>query len=166
LIDESGDDKHILYETAGAAFAFGWDFTNALFVDGGGNDEYEAKMISYGLAQIRSFAFFFEMGGTDSYTYVKDQQGFGAASFRDIYARPSELRTYDYYTKSAGIFIDASGTDNYLIKEEAKIIPSEKMKDNTIWFTPGKLDSNYGHNNFGIGIDADGGKIPELEIFD
>jgi hypothetical protein len=166
LIDECGDDKHILYETAGAALAFGWDFTNALFVDRDGNDQYEARMISYGLAQIRSFAFFFEMGGADSYTYGKGRQGFGAASFRDIYAKPSELRTYDYYTKSAGIFIDASGTDNYLIKEDAETAASEKMKDNTVWFTPEKSDSNYGHNNFGIGIDADGGKIPELEIFD
>jgi hypothetical protein len=166
LIDEAGDDKHILYETAGAAFGFGWDYTNALFVDRAGNDEYSAKMISYGLAQIRSFAFFFDMEGNDSYNYVNGQQGFGAATFRDNYAKPNELMTYYYYSKSAGIFIDAAGEDNYWHLSDEEKSTSEKYSNNAIWFTPDRSDPNYGHNNFGVGIDADTGHIPELEIFD
>jgi hypothetical protein len=166
LVDEAGNDKHILYETAGAALAFGWDYTNALFVDRAGDDTYEAKMISYGLAQIRSFAFFFDMAGADSYRYVDGQQGFGAATFRDNYARPSELMTYYYYSKSAGIFIDAAGTDTYSIQDGEETTASEKMKDNAVWRTPENTDPNYGHNNFGIGIDTEGGHIPDLEIFD
>lgn len=166
LIDEAGDDKHILYETAGAALAFGWDFTNALFVDRGGNDEYEAKMISYGLAQLRSFALFFEMGGTDTYKYVEGRQGFGAASFRPDFAKPKLFNPFTYYAKSAGIFIDASGTDNYILNQDDKEIAAEKYKDNAVWFTLEKDDPNFGHNNFGIGIDADRGFIPELDIFD
>jgi hypothetical protein len=166
LVDETGDDKHILYETAGAALAFGWDYTNALFVDRSGNDTYEAKMISYGLAQIRSFAFFFDMEGTDSYLYVKGQPGFGAASFRDNYGRPSELMTYYYYSKSAGIFIDVSGTDEYSEQDGEKAFASEKMKNDTTWWSPEKSDPNFGHNNFGIGIDTESGLIPDLEIFD
>ena len=166
LIDEAGNDKHILYETAGAALGFGWDYTNALFIDRAGDDHYEAKMISYGLAQIRSFAFFFDMGGADTYVYKSGQQGFGAATFRENYARPDELMTYYYYSKSAGIFIDASGTDLYLIKDDENETPSLKFKDNHSWFTPEKTDSTYGYNNFGIGLDTENGFIPELEIFD
>ncbi|MEE9443867.1 MAG: hypothetical protein V3V99_14480 [candidate division Zixibacteria bacterium] len=166
LIDEAGDDKHILYETAGAALAFGWDFTNALFIDRGGNDEYEAKMISYGLAQLRSFALFFEMGGADTYKYVEGQQGFGAASFRPDFAEPKLLNPYTYYAKSAGIFIDASGTDNYILRQDDKEAAAEIYQDNAIWFTLDKDNPNFGHNNFGIGIDADTGHIPELGVFD
>ena len=166
LVDEAGDDKHILYETAGAALAFGWDYTNALFVDRAGNDTYEAKIISYGLSQIRSFAFFFDLGGADSYLYNKGQQGFGAGTFRDDYAKPSELMTYYYYSKSAGIFIDAAGTDNYSFQEEDETVPADKMKNNSIWRTPDLADPDFGYNNFGIGIDAENGHIPEMEIFD
>lgn len=166
LVDEAGNDKHLLYETAGAALGFGWDFTNALFIDRAGNDEYEAKIISYGLAQIRSFAFFFDMGGADSYTYNKDQQGFGAASYRDGFDKPSELHTYSYEAKSAGIFIDAEGMDNYFIVENEQAAAAEKYVNDAVWRTLEKNDEHYGFNNFGIGIDADSGHIPELEVFD
>ncbi len=166
LVDEAGNDKHLLYETAGAALGFGWDFTNALFIDRAGNDEYEAKIISYGLAQIRSFAFFFDMDGADSYTYNKGQEGFGAASFRDAFVKPSELHTYSYEAKSAGIFIDASGSDNYIAVENEDGSASEKYSNNSIWRTLDKDHEHYGYNNFGIGIDADSGRVPELEVFD
>lgn len=166
LLDESGDDKHILTETAGAAFGFGWDFTNALFIDRGGNDRYEAKIISYGLAQIRSMAFFFDMGGDDSYTYGKGQQGFGAATFREDYAKPNPLAPYFYYAKSAGLFIDAAGNDMYNIKDGDAVATSDAYRNGAIWFSPAKADTTYGHNNFGVGLDADGGTIPELNIFD
>lgn len=166
LVDESGDDKHVLTETAGAALAFGWDYTNAMYVDRAGNDTYEAKIISYGLSQIRSFAFFFDMGGADTYLYNKDQQGFGAATFRDDFARPSELMTYYYYSRSAGIFIDAGGTDLYSVRDSGMVSASDKMTDNSSWWTPDKTDPNFGSGNFGIGLDLEGGFIPDLEIFD
>ncbi|MDD4051303.1 MAG: hypothetical protein PHR28_05315 [candidate division Zixibacteria bacterium] len=166
LLDEAGDDKHILTETAGAALGFGWDYTNALFIDRGGNDIYEAKIISYGLAQIRSMAFFFEMGGDDSYIYTKGQQGFGAATFREDYAVPNPVAPYNYYSKSAGVFIDAAGNDSYKIKDGDSVIVSDKFRNDAIWFTPEKADLAYGHNNFGVGLDASDGTIPELNIFD
>lgn len=166
LIDEKGNDKHLLYETAGAALAFGWDYTNALYVDREGDDIYEAKIISYGLSQIRSFAFFFEMGGDDSYLFNKDQQGFGAGTFRDDYATPGELMTYYYYSKSAGIFIEADGNDTYLIRNDSVTVKSDEMVNNVSWWSPDKNDPNYGYDNFGIGIDTQKGRIPELEIFD
>ena len=166
LLDESGNDHHILTETAGAAFGFGWDYTNALLIDRAGNDTYDAKIISYGLSQIRSFAFFFDMGGDDSYTFGKNQPGFGAATYQDNFAKPTDLMTYYYYAKSAGIFIDGSGADKYLCRDSGAMTISEKLKDHAVWFNPAKTDSTYGHNNFGIGLDADSGRIPELEVFD
>lgn len=166
LIDEAGNDKHILTETAGAALAFGWDFTNALFVDRGGDDEYQAKIISYGLAQIRSFAFFFEAGGNDKYTYNEGQQGFGGATFRNDFARPSALFNYTFYTKSAGIFIDTDGNDDYSLVKEDGTRTTGIYDDNSIWYSPARDDPNFGFNNFGIGIDATEGDIPLLKIFD
>ncbi|MFW9770223.1 MAG: hypothetical protein ACFFEM_15510 [Candidatus Thorarchaeota archaeon] len=166
FVDESGDDRHLLYETAGAAFGFGWDYTNALFVDREGDDQYEAKMISYGLAQIRSFAFFFDMDGADTYLYNTGQEGFGAATFREDYAQPSELMTYYYFSKSAGIFIDASGTDLYWVRDGEQTVASEKLQNGLIWRSPDTTDANFGHDNYGIGIDAESGIIPDLKIFD
>ena len=90
----------------------------------------------------------------------------GQQIYRELYIKPSELRTYDYYTKSAGIFIDAGGVDNYWIKNDSTTPASEKYKNNRTWFDPEKADSNYGYNNYGIGIDRENGYIPELEIFD
>ena len=63
LIDEGGNDRHELWETAGAALAFGWDVVNAFLIDrGDGNDRYEAKIISMGCAEVRSNAFFLDEG--------------------------------------------------------------------------------------------------------
>jgi len=166
LVDESGDDRHLLYETAGAALGFGWDYTNALFVDRGGDDIYEAKIISYGLSQIRSFALFFDMDGADSYLYNKGQQGFGAATFRKDYAQANPLMTYYFHSRSAGIFIDASGTDVYSEQDGDKVYASEKMANNRVWRSPEPDDPDFGYNNFGIGIDTEDAFIPELEVFD
>ncbi len=166
LIDESGDDKHILTETAGAAFGFGWDYTNALFVDRAGNDTYDAGRISYGLSQIRSFAFFFDMAGADTYRYTAGQEGFGAATFRHNYSHPTPLLTYYYYSTSAGIFIDASGTDSYIERDGDTETAAETYRNNAVWYIPAKDDSSWVYNNYGIGIDAADGDIPNLKIFD
>ena len=74
--------------------------------------------------------------------------------------------TYYYYSRSAGIFIDAGGTDLYSIQDSGMVSASGKMKDNSSWWTPEKTDPNFGSNNFGIGLDLEGGFIPDLEIFD
>ena len=84
MIDEGGDDHHELYETAGAALAFGWDFTNAVLINKGGNDRYTAKMISYGLAEIRSNAFFIDIGGDEYYPCLGDITGDGVVGLNDL----------------------------------------------------------------------------------
>ncbi|MFQ6618744.1 MAG: hypothetical protein ACE5QV_08670, partial [Fidelibacterota bacterium] len=168
LIDEGGDDTHILYETAGAGLAFGWDYTNALFVDKGGNDSYEARIISFGLAQIRSNAFFFDLGGDDIYKFGKGAEGMGAATFRKDYKVPNPFAPYYTYSNSVGIFIDISGTDKYLQwnYKNDRVEESRKFQNNIMWLNPPEGSENYGYNNFGIGIDSEKGTIPELHFFE
>ena len=113
-----------------------------------------------------SMAFFFDLAGNDSYTYGKGQQGFGGATFRPDFAVPNPLVPYTYYAKSVGLFIDAAGNDRYAIKDGEAVAVSETFRNRAIWFSPAKADSVYGHNNFGVGLDAEGGIIPELNLFE
>ena len=113
LLDEGGDDRHELFETAGAALGFGWDYTNAFLINKGGNDFYKAKIISMGLAQIRSTAFLIDIGGDDEYMLGEGTPGLGEATYREDYRTPSQLTPYYYYAKSFGGFIDIGGNDIY-----------------------------------------------------
>jgi len=166
LIDENGDDTHELFETAGAGLAFGWDFANALFVDKGGDDKYSAKMISLGLSQIRSCALFVDIGGDDQYKLGIGTAGLGEASFREDYRQMHRLSPYFNYGRSFGGFIDIGGNDEYLEFDKDQTIPHAMAKDGGMWFQPGKADSTFGYRNFGVGIDAATGTVPDLYIWD
>lgn len=163
LIDEGGNDKHELYETAGAALGFGWDYTNAFLINIGGDDSYKAKMISMGLAQIRSNGFLFDIGGDDTYALGQGTPGLGEATYRDDYRKPSKLTPYYTYCNSLGCFIDIGGIDRYISYSDSTSAPHSRALDNQIWLAPAPSDSSYGAGNFGIGIDIDSGKISELE---
>lgn len=167
ILDEGGNDTHELWETGGAGIAFGWDYTNALLFDIGGNDRYIAKIISLGCAQIRSNAMLFDIGGDDYYQLQKDQQGFGAATYRDSYDHPNRFSPFDAYAKSFGLLLDIGGEDKYFdwIDENKKKVISKKCGNNSIWFSPSKDDEHYGANNYGVGMDVENGKVPELEFF-
>jgi hypothetical protein len=162
MIDEGGNDFHELFETAGAAFGFGWDYTNAFLINKGGNDKYSAKMISYGLAQIRSNAFFWDIGGDDEYFFANGSAGFGEATFRADYPAPSKLTPYYYYAKSFASFIDIGGADTYLQLTDDRRTEHTFAKNNAQWLRPARSDSTFGANNFGIGVDVDSGTIWEL----
>ncbi|MEW5993870.1 MAG: hypothetical protein AB1744_05685 [Candidatus Zixiibacteriota bacterium] len=162
LIDEGGNDRHELYETAGAALGFGWDFTNAFLINKGGNDTYRAKMISMGLAQIRSNAFLIDIGGDDEYLLGEGTAGLGEATFREGYEKPGKLTSYYYYGKSFGGFIDIAGHDQYLSFKDRDRSPHPTAKDNSMWFQPARSDSLFGYDNYGVGIDTDSGTVPEL----
>ncbi|MBN4072328.1 hypothetical protein JYU03_00240 [bacterium AH-315-F03] len=165
LLDEGGDDIHELYETAGAGFGFGWDYTNAFFINKGGDDTYTAKIISYGLAQIRSNAFFWDIGGDDQYVFENGSPGFGEATFRAGYANPSQLTPYYYYAKSFASFIDIGGADTYYQLSDGKKVEHAFAKNNSRWLNPARKDSTYGANNFGVGVDIDSGTIFELLLW-
>ena len=177
LLDENGDDKHELFETAGAALGFGWDFTNAFLINKNGNDSYRAKMISIGLAQIRSFAFLIDIGGDDTYMLGEGTAGLGEASYKEYYKKPSKLTPYYYYGKSFGGFIDIGGDDRYYRfdpksivhtkdLQESHLSPDQKINKLSLWLKPTKSDSAYGANNFGVGIDIDSGTVPEFFMWD
>ncbi len=167
MIDESGNDRHELWETSGAALSFGWDYTNSLLVDKGGNDYYEGKIISIACAEIRSNSFFFEIGGNDTYKFGKGALGIGASDYRDDYQYPNRYSPYNYFTKSIGIFLDIGGEDKYLdwdVKMDDTEI-SKTYKNNFTWYNPPLDDAKYGWGNYGIGIDTKDGTIPELYFF-
>jgi hypothetical protein len=162
LIDESGNDRHELYETAGAALGFGWDFTNAFLINKGGNDTYRAKMISMGLAQIRSNAFLIDIGGDDTYYLGEGTPGLGEATFRKGYDKPGKLTSYYSYAKSFGGFIDIGGRDRYYSFKDEQNTPHPLAQNDTVWFQPAQTDSLYGFDNYGVGIDIESGTVPEL----
>jgi hypothetical protein len=164
LIDEAGDDKHKLFETAGAGLGFGWDFTNAFLINNGGNDIYRAKMISMGLAQIRSNAFLIDIMGDDQYYLGKDTPGLGEGTYREGYAvTPTTLTTYYSYAKSFGGFIDIGGNDQYHWFNDEGETAIDFITNNSTWLQPTKEDSLFGYDNYGVGIDIEEGIIPELE---
>ncbi|MBI3922093.1 MAG: hypothetical protein HY318_11800 [Armatimonadetes bacterium] len=165
IFDEGGNDKHILYETGGAGIAFGWDFTVALLVDKGGDDLYEARMISIGCAQIRSNALLIDLGGNDTYTLPPGAEGFGAATFLESYAKPSySYGPYSLYGNSIGALLDIGGKDKYLDKDFAsgKESPSARAADNSKWLKPPKDSPQFGYRSFGIGLDAETGTVPDF----
>ena len=166
LIDEGGDDKHELYETSGAGLGFGWDYTNAFLINKGGNDVYRAKIISMGLAQIRSNAFLIDIGGDDSYYLGENTAGLGEATFRSNFKKPSNLTPYFSYAKSFGGFIDIGGNDNYYSFKDKKESAHPIAKNNFMWLKPERTDTTFGANNFGVGIDIDSGTIPEFFKWD
>jgi hypothetical protein len=155
LIDLAGDDKHILTETSGAALSFGWDFCNTLFVDEGGNDEYEARQFSIASSMIRSNTFFFELGGNDSYSVGSTKEFFGACDRKDNYRSPQKS-LYNFEANQHAIFIDASGIDNYWIENEQEKHVHPSISNNSQWCLP---DSLGFINNYFIGIDAENGVI-------
>ncbi|UCG60449.1 MAG: hypothetical protein JSV52_08920 [Candidatus Zixiibacteriota bacterium] len=176
LLDESGNDRHELYETAGAALGFGWDFANALLINKGGDDSYRAKMISMGLAQIRSNAFLIDTDGNDRYLLGKGTPGLGEATYRAGMDKPLPLLTYYYYTKSFGGFIDIGGEDTYHefeIASDSATATTDTLttehplaRDNSLWLQPARADSTFGFNNFGVGLDIRDGIIPELLLWE
>jgi hypothetical protein len=162
LLDENGNDRHELFETAGAALGFGWDYTNAFLINLNGNDVYRAKMISMGLAQIRSNAFLVDIGGDDVYYLGKGTPGLGEATFRADYLKPSRLTPYYTYAKSFGGFIDIGGVDQYYEFDDDSDIEHPVAANNKLWLQPSRSDSTFGADNFGVGIDCDRGTVPEF----
>jgi len=133
LIDEAGDDEHVLFENAGAAFGFGWDVVNAFLIDrGNGNDRYEAKRISFGLAEVRSNAFFLDEGGDDTYVLGRGK-GFGDVDEREHYTKPKRTTGYAFWLAQVGVFLDLGGTDRYLRRRNDLRKPDSTAKDGATW---------------------------------
>ena len=188
IIDEHGDDRHDLFGNAGAALAFGWDFTVALLVDKEGDDFYKSNIISIASSEIRSNAFFFDLAGDDHYILGRGALGMGGVDFQS-YDQPHTLSPFYQYCNSIGLFIDSGGDDLYeeWVKEtiepeldedgnpigESETIEyfeeSEIWGDNMWWDYTDPDDERYGYNNFGIGWDLESGDdatIPDVTWLD
>ncbi len=167
IVDEGGDDTHRLFENAGAGIAFGWDFTNALLIDTAGDDIYEAKIISLGLAEIRSNALLIDLGGDDLYRLDAGQLGFGASDSRKEYSRPPSTAPYYGESLSLGLLLDGGGKDRHELRdpETGRFSPDTLLAD-SVWRTlpaPGSEEGGYG--NLGAFWDTELKRLPEIEPY-
>ncbi len=167
MFDESGDDRHELYETAGAGISFGWDFAVTLLVDWSGNDSYAGKIISIANAQIRSNSLLCDFGGNDEYRLNAGSDGIGEATFRDDYRTPRPTAPFTWYAQSYAILIDVGGADRYLdsLDSTRSTQPRPGTGDNRTWNRPARDSERFGFDNYGIGVDADSGRVDDLFRF-
>jgi hypothetical protein len=167
IFDETGDDKHELFETAGAGLSFGWDFTETFLVDWEGNDSYNGKIISIANSQIRSNSFLFDFGGVDRYQLNQRTDGMGEATFRDEFRTPRPTVPFTYYAEGYGILIDVGGADHYFdFDDSLKTVGARTgCSNNAIWHRPAKVAEEFGFNNYGIGLDVDSGLVREFFIY-
>ncbi|HEX5138311.1 MAG TPA: hypothetical protein VFY93_15150 [Planctomycetota bacterium] len=135
LIDEAGNDRHTLLENAGAGLGFGWDVVNAFLIDrGAGNDRYEARIISTGLAEVRSNAFLLDEGGDDTYVLDAGTKGFGDVDERPEYGDAPKTSAASFYLTQAAVFLDLGGKDTYLRRpDEGEPAPDAEAGDNRRW---------------------------------
>lgn len=161
LVDEAGDDEHVLGHNAGAGLAFGWDYTNALLLDLAGNDLYDAKIISLGLAEIRSNAILLDLAGDDTYRLDAGQLGLGAADLRDAYRQPPATAPSSGETLTVGLLIDGDGRDRYERRDaEGKLAPDSLLADGAWRLSPAPGDSAFGFGNHGVLWDCADGGLP------
>ena len=167
IVDEGGDDTHRLFENAGAGLAFGWDFTNALLIDAAGDDVYEAKIISLGLAEIRSNALLVDLGGNDLYRLDAGQLGLGASDCIDRYRQPPATAPYYGETLSVGLLLDAGGEDRYERRdpESGRFAPDSLLADGVWRCLPRPGTDDWGFGNHGAFWDCGGGRLPELDPY-
>ena len=164
ILDEGGDDRHILFENAGAGLAFGWDFTNALLIDTQGNDHYEGKIISLGLAEIRSNAILIDLSGDDRYRLDAGQLGFGASDSREDYGKPRATAPYMGESLSIGLLLDGDGDDDYELRDPAsgKFSPDTLLADSHWRLRPPPQEEGAGFGNHGAFWDTELMWLPEL----
>jgi hypothetical protein len=158
LIDEAGNDRHTLLENAGAGFGFGWDVVNAFLIDRGtGSDRYEAKIISTGLAEVRSNAFFLDEGGDDTYVLDEGTKGFGDVDERPEYTDPPKTSTASFALTQVGVFLDLGGKDTYLRRpKEGEPAPDPEAGDDRRWNVRARDAAAPGGFNVSFAADLEG----------
>jgi hypothetical protein len=126
---------------------------NALLIDrGAGSDRYEAKIISTGLAEVRSNAFFIDEGGDDTYVLDAGADGFGDVDERKEYVDPAKTSTASLSLGQVGVFLDLGGKDTYLRGTE----PDAQARDGARWNVRARDVSAPGGFNVSFGADLEG----------
>ncbi|MFC2172058.1 hypothetical protein ACFLU6_05435 [Acidobacteriota bacterium] len=164
LMDEKGDDSHVMWETSTSGMGFGWDFTNALLINGEGDDRYELKGSGLGLASGRSHVIFADLGGDDDYRFSGKGNALGCAPPREDYRHFDPLMPYEFYASDHGFFIDAGGKDRYsvLVGEDYQPGSEHGYEDGFQRLCPAPDSDGFGFKNHGTGLDTEAGKIPEF----
>jgi hypothetical protein len=69
--------------------------------------------------------------------------------------------------RSNALLLEIGGKDTYRdwVVETNKTFISKKCADNSLWLSPSRDDKHYGFNNYGVGLDVESGRVPELEFF-
>lgn len=167
LVDESGNDVHELGHNAGAAYGFGWDVVNAFLIDrGAGNDRYEAKIISTGLAEVRSNAFFVDEGGDDTYVLSLKTKGFGDVDTRSSYETPRRHVLFPTLLDQVGLFLDLGGKDTYLRRGKGDVrTPDAAARDGGLWNERKRKPAARHGFNVSLGWDVEGGRIGAWDLW-
>lgn len=165
LIDEGGDDVHRLGHNAGAAYGFGWDVVNAFLLDrGAGNDRYEAKIISSGLAMVRSNAFLLDEGGDDVYVLDAGAQGLGDVDQRPEYRAPGRTATFPFHLGQVGLLLDLGGRDLYQRRgADGTLAPDPAARDGATWNLRAREPGALHGPNVSLGRDLERGRLGFLD---
>jgi hypothetical protein len=178
IIDEGGDDAYLQEQTipastAGAGIAFAWDFVTALLFDRAGNDTYESNGNCLGRSAMKGNALLLDGGGNDSYTSGTGPTGLGSSDWQGYYgADPYRIYVTGYESRIISLLLDLGGRDSYLAKDFAsgQTAPHPRAADGATWLGPNPDDlSPLGGEMtyrlagvFGLGIDREGGNLPEF----
>ena len=160
LVDEGGDDRHVSEtETSShTSIAFAHDFTAALLVNIGGNDEYKLAGDGVCYSINRSVAMLIDIGGDDRYTGEEGNRpgmavpdGRGSFDAGDATQPPANFYFAD--ATSIGLFLDVGGTDTYWTGQE----------NNSHWLD--EPDSpNWKTRNYSVGVDREDGTVHFVPI--
>ena len=160
LVDEGGDDLHVSEtETSShTSIAFAHDFTVALLVNIGGNDEYKLAGDGICYSINRSVAMLIDVGGDDRYTGEEGNRpgmaipdGRGSFDAGDATQPPTSFYFAD--ATSIGLFLDVGGTDTYWSGQE----------NNSHWRD--EPDSpNWRTRNYSVGVDREDGTVQFVPI--
>jgi hypothetical protein len=116
FLETAGDDDYGFgRDPIQSALGLGHDFSNALVLEGGGNDRYRAPRWSLGATTCRGSGVFIELSGNDEYTPLAGETLGAAGNTCSDAAWPS-----------FGLFVDAGGEDAY----------AARGNDDSIWALP------------------------------
>jgi hypothetical protein len=117
------------------------DRSVGIFLDEGGDDQYELGHLGLGAAHDNSFALFVDAKGDDSYTVTATAcNALGVALISDSDSAQHDLT-------NLGIFMDLGGTDRYPQQ-------CDRAQNNAAWSAPVAEAALQGRHEAGAGIDG------------
>ncbi|RJP82413.1 MAG: hypothetical protein C4524_00655 [Candidatus Zixiibacteriota bacterium] len=167
LIDEGGDDRHVIWEEQSQGLGFGHDYTVALCLNRGGDDEYRVNGDGLGFAINMSQVFFFDTEGNDRYEMGSTGRGFGWNNFEQY--NPPIIGAFPIlYSDQICLFGDLAGRDQYgTVEFASNRAGTSRMQDGARIFTPEPAvrDTLANPRYYGLGVDFPDWQGPPVEYF-